>query len=433
MRVKRLGMCLVLGLGVIGGCGRGSKTESPVGNTDQSVTVASKRAPEVTTAAPKPTADAAKAAAEPAKTAPQPAADAAKVTAEPAKAAPQPAADTAKVTSEPVKAAPQLAPEIAKTAAEPAKAAPQSAVDAAKAAAEPAKTAPQPPTGAESAPGAVAKPAAVVPADPGPLPTERDRLLVGLQITVCRGALELYRLGTGSYPTTKQGLAALLSRPADLDAKTPWTGPYTAALPKDPWGRDYQYRFPAQRGNPDEPEIWSSGPDGLSGTADDIGTPNQTAGTVAPPTVTKAGAEAAPAVPEKAAAAPVATPAAAKQPASRAQPRGRSRRRGQRDAGNAFDRRDGRLYTYSIYGAGCMITRIQKWGNSLGLRIPKAVAEDAHVVAGARVDLKIDRGRIVISPAKKNRYRLRDMLEGITPENLHGEVSVGGIVGREVW
>ena len=80
-----------------------------------------------------------------------------------------------------------------------------------------------------------------------------------------------------------------------------------------------------------------------------------------------------------------------------------------------------------------MIATIQKWGNSLGLRIPKGIAEDAGVVEGATVDLKVENGRLVVAPIKKSRYRLSDLLDQVAPENLHAEVQVGGPVGQEVW
>jgi antitoxin MazE len=80
-----------------------------------------------------------------------------------------------------------------------------------------------------------------------------------------------------------------------------------------------------------------------------------------------------------------------------------------------------------------MITRIQKWGDSLGLRIPRGMAEDADLVEGSRVDVKVESGLLVIAPVKKNRYRLSDLLDQISPENLHAEVQADPAVGREVW
>jgi general secretion pathway protein G len=73
-------------------------------------------------------------------------------------------------------------------------------------------------------------------------------------------SLDQYRIDTGRYPATEQGLAALLARPAD---EPRWAGPYLAkALPRDPWGRDYQYRSPGEHG---EVDLWSYGRDGKAG------------------------------------------------------------------------------------------------------------------------------------------------------------------------
>ncbi len=80
-----------------------------------------------------------------------------------------------------------------------------------------------------------------------------------------------------------------------------------------------------------------------------------------------------------------------------------------------------------------MITKIRKWGNSLGVRIPKSVAQDAEVTEGACVDLKLEDGRLVITPVDKRRYRLGDLLAQVTRENLHAEVGTGRAVGRETW
>ena len=80
-----------------------------------------------------------------------------------------------------------------------------------------------------------------------------------------------------------------------------------------------------------------------------------------------------------------------------------------------------------------MITKIRKWGNSLGVRIPKSVAQDAEVTEGACVDLKLEDGRLVITPVDKRRYRLGDLLAQVTRENLHAEVDTGRAVGRETW
>ena len=80
-----------------------------------------------------------------------------------------------------------------------------------------------------------------------------------------------------------------------------------------------------------------------------------------------------------------------------------------------------------------MQTTIQKWGNSLAVRIPKAFVKEAHVAYGTQVDLSVDDGKIVIDPHAEPEYRLEDLLRGVTKRNLHAEVDTGEAVGREVW
>ncbi|MCH8062243.1 MAG: AbrB/MazE/SpoVT family DNA-binding domain-containing protein [Chloroflexi bacterium] len=80
-----------------------------------------------------------------------------------------------------------------------------------------------------------------------------------------------------------------------------------------------------------------------------------------------------------------------------------------------------------------MKARIQKWGNSLALRIPKALAEEAHVRQNTQVEISLVNGKIVVEPVKPPAWTLEDLLEGITEENLHLEVESGPSVGKEVW
>lgn len=80
------------------------------------------------------------------------------------------------------------------------------------------------------------------------------------QIDALQKSLDQYRLDVGHYPSTEQGLAALVARPGD---EPKWTGPYLSkAVPADPWGRDYQYRSPGQHG---EFDLLSLGKDGQPG------------------------------------------------------------------------------------------------------------------------------------------------------------------------
>ncbi len=80
-----------------------------------------------------------------------------------------------------------------------------------------------------------------------------------------------------------------------------------------------------------------------------------------------------------------------------------------------------------------MQTKILKWGNSLGLRIPKAFAEQAGVKAGSDVDLSVKDGELVVRPRRRQRYELKRLLRAITATNIHKEIETGEPVGREAW
>jgi antitoxin MazE len=80
-----------------------------------------------------------------------------------------------------------------------------------------------------------------------------------------------------------------------------------------------------------------------------------------------------------------------------------------------------------------MRIRIQKWGNSLALRIPRSFAAETALGQGAEVDLTLEEGRLVVTPIERPEYNLDEMLARITPENLHDEVDTGGAVGGEAW
>jgi antitoxin MazE len=80
-----------------------------------------------------------------------------------------------------------------------------------------------------------------------------------------------------------------------------------------------------------------------------------------------------------------------------------------------------------------MRTQVQKWGNSLALRIPKSFAEESNIQAGSLVDLSVAKGRLIVAPLAEKKYTLEELLAGITKENLHGEVDFGPPVGKEFW
>ncbi|MCA9064699.1 MAG: type II secretion system protein GspG [Planctomycetaceae bacterium] len=118
---------------------------------------------------------------------------------------------------------------------------------------------------------------------------------VKTQIGMFQSALERYAIDMNSFPSSEQGLAALITEPSadsaggELDggsegalelegdeagggSSSNWDGPYikTETLPKDPWGNSYRYEFPPTHNKLNVPDIWSLGPDGQENTDDDI-------------------------------------------------------------------------------------------------------------------------------------------------------------------
>ena len=80
-----------------------------------------------------------------------------------------------------------------------------------------------------------------------------------------------------------------------------------------------------------------------------------------------------------------------------------------------------------------MLTKVRKWGNSLGLRIPKAFAEEVSVEEGSAVDLSVVDGQLVVRAVRRRAYELRDLLAEVSDDNRHGELSTGEPRGRESW
>ncbi|MGI8469141.1 MAG: AbrB/MazE/SpoVT family DNA-binding domain-containing protein [Pyrinomonadaceae bacterium] len=81
-----------------------------------------------------------------------------------------------------------------------------------------------------------------------------------------------------------------------------------------------------------------------------------------------------------------------------------------------------------------MKVKIQKWGNSLAVRIPKSYAVQTEIEQDSVVDLSVLEGNIIVKPEKrKPRFTLEELLQSVTPENLHGEIDFGAPVGREVF
>jgi antitoxin MazE len=80
-----------------------------------------------------------------------------------------------------------------------------------------------------------------------------------------------------------------------------------------------------------------------------------------------------------------------------------------------------------------MRSKVQKWGNSLALRIPKPYAEEAGLRPETPVELSLQEGKIVVARADALEFTLEDLTKGITPRNLHREFSTGAAVGDEAW
>jgi antitoxin MazE len=78
-------------------------------------------------------------------------------------------------------------------------------------------------------------------------------------------------------------------------------------------------------------------------------------------------------------------------------------------------------------------SRVQKWGNSLAVRIPKPFANEVGLLRDSDVDISVSEGKLVVSPVGRPTYRLEDLVSGISKRNRHGETSFGAARGKEVW
>ena len=80
-----------------------------------------------------------------------------------------------------------------------------------------------------------------------------------------------------------------------------------------------------------------------------------------------------------------------------------------------------------------MRTRVQKWGNSLALRIPKSFATEVGLQKETDVEILLANGKLVITPVIKPKLTLKQLLAKVTEENLQHEVGTGPAVGKETW
>jgi len=101
---------------------------------------------------------------------------------------------------------------------------------------------------------------------------------------------------------------------------------------------------------------------------------------------------------------------------------------------NSIDNRWLFVYTLFIHNRGAyMKSTIQKWGNSLAIRIPKSFANEIDLSQGTEIDLILFEDKIQIEPIKKKKLSLDDLLSRVTDDNIHKEIDTGVPVGKEVW
>jgi antitoxin MazE len=80
-----------------------------------------------------------------------------------------------------------------------------------------------------------------------------------------------------------------------------------------------------------------------------------------------------------------------------------------------------------------MRTRVQKWGNSLALRIPKSFATEVGLKHDSSVEVSLVGGKLIITPVMRPRLTLRQLLTQVTEDNMHHEVDTGPAMGSEAW
>ncbi len=80
-----------------------------------------------------------------------------------------------------------------------------------------------------------------------------------------------------------------------------------------------------------------------------------------------------------------------------------------------------------------MQATIQQWGNSLALRIPKALARQTRIRKGSPVSLTLEKGRFIMKPLKRRKYTLDELVSKITSRNRHAETAWGPAKGTETW
>ena len=82
-----------------------------------------------------------------------------------------------------------------------------------------------------------------------------------------------------------------------------------------------------------------------------------------------------------------------------------------------------------------MTTKLQKWGNSYAVRIPKNLIQDINLSRGSEIEIKYHKQSLIIRPKKQKEYTLKELVKGITPKNRHKLIFDGQDVGKEkvIW
>jgi antitoxin MazE len=80
-----------------------------------------------------------------------------------------------------------------------------------------------------------------------------------------------------------------------------------------------------------------------------------------------------------------------------------------------------------------IITRIKKWGNSLAIRFPQSLLAQINLQEDGEVEIRVEEGRLILSPLKKPKYTLGELLAQVTPENRQDEIDFGKPAGKEEW
>jgi len=78
-------------------------------------------------------------------------------------------------------------------------------------------------------------------------------------------------------------------------------------------------------------------------------------------------------------------------------------------------------------------THIRKWGNSPAIRLPQSLLAQLNLKTDEEVEINIDEGRLILTPVKKPKYTLDELLAQISPENRHNEIDFGAPTGKEEW